>query len=144
MKSSRTISNQPASHSLILQFAGSHWSYRNVLKKRPILSLAKTANVTTKISNLDQLGRAANVASAASVTFPSSVYHNQATSEWLIPGKRYMRIYENLSFIDDRTATKTNDKSCCKRGVGGLQSGIKWLTWSRFYLDVCLGTINKL
>ena len=45
-------------------------------------------NVTTKISNLDQVGRAANVTSAASVTFPSPVYHNQAMSEWLFPGKR--------------------------------------------------------
>jgi hypothetical protein len=108
------------------------------------LSLAKTANVTTKISNLDQVGRTANVTSAASVTFPNPVYHNQATSEWLFPRKTYKRVYENLLFFDGRTATKTNDKSCCKRGVGGLQSGIKWLTWWRFYLDVCLGTINKL
>lgn len=45
-------------------------------------------NVTTKISNLGQVGRAANVTSAASVTFPSPVYHNQAMSEWLFPGKR--------------------------------------------------------
>ncbi|MDA7924592.1 hypothetical protein N9B60_04255, partial [Mariniblastus sp.] len=32
--------------------------------------------------------RTANVTAAARVTFPTSVYHNQATSEWLFPGKR--------------------------------------------------------
>ena len=45
-------------------------------------------NVTTKISNLGQVGQAVNVTTTAKVTFPSSVYHNQAMSEWLFPGKR--------------------------------------------------------